>query len=184
MQIVSYLAVENSDSNRHTGMTEYVILVNEKDVPTGEMEKLEAHQKGLLHRAFSSFIFDSRNRLLLQRRALIKYHSSGLWTNTCCSHPRPGEDTLSAARRRLKEEMGIDVNLVKKFEFIYKAGLDNNLTEYEYDHVFVGYCDEAPRPDPDEVSEFKWMELDQVKEEIRLFPGQFTEWFKIAIGRF
>jgi isopentenyl-diphosphate delta-isomerase len=165
-------------------MNEFVILVDETDVPAGTMEKMEAHQKGLLHRAFSAFVFNSKNQLLLQRRASGKYHSAGLWTNTCCSHPRPGEDTLSAALRRLKEEMGFETPLTKKFDFIYKAALDHELTEHEFDHVYTGLFDGEPAPDPLEVSEFKWMELDHVREDLRLHPHSYTEWFKIAILHF
>jgi isopentenyl-diphosphate delta-isomerase len=165
-------------------MIEQVILVNKNDAVLGHMEKLEAHQKGLLHRAFSTFIFNDKNELLLQRRALGKYHSSGLWTNTCCSHPRPEEDTLAAAKRRLMEEMGFDTVLVKKFDFIYKAALDGGLTEHEFDHVFTGYFEGVPKPNLTEVSEIKWLSLELVKEKVNLFPEEFTEWFKIAIQYF
>ena len=123
---------------------EKVILVDKNDNQVGLMPKLEAHEKGLLHRAFSIFIFNSRYELLLQKRASSKYHSGGLWTNTCCSHPREGEDTLDAANRRLDEEMGIKTSLRKVYDFIYKAELDNQLTEHEFDHVFYGVCDSDP----------------------------------------
>src|ERR1043165_7585171 len=117
---------------------EKVILVNERDEETGEMEKMEAHRKGILHRAFSVFIFNNKNEMLLQQRALHKYHSGGLWTNTCCSHPRPGEETLSAAKRRLVEELNVDATIQWSFDFIYEANFDNGLYEHEYDHVFIG----------------------------------------------
>ena len=136
---------------------EEVILVDENDIAIGSMEKLEAHQKGILHRAFSVFIFNSNNELLLQRRALTKYHSSGLWTNTCCSHPQPNEDTLAAANRRLKEEMGMQTSLTHKTSFIYKTNFDNGLTEHEFDHVFIGHTDTNPTINPEEVDSYKWI---------------------------
>lgn len=160
-----------------------VILVDENDVPVGTMGKLEAHQKGLLHRAFSVFIFNDKNELLLQRRALDKYHSAGLWTNTCCSHPQPNEDTLAAANRRLKEEMGMTTELKHKSSFIYKTPFDNNLTEHEFDHVFVGYSNEEPVLNPFEVADSKWISLEELKMEIKSSPEKFTSWFKIAMER-
>lgn len=162
---------------------EKVILVNEHDEPIGEMEKMEAHEKGILHRAFSVFIFNSRGELLLQRRALNKYHSAGLWTNTCCSHPRPGENTLAAAQRRLKEEMGMDTELKLKSVFTYKTKFDNNLTEHEVDHVFVGTSNEDPKINKDEVDSYEWKSLDEVKKEILSSPENFTTWFIIAIEK-
>jgi len=165
-------------------MNDHVILVNEKDEPIGSMDKLEVHQKGLLHRAFSVFVFNDAGQLLLQRRASDKYHSANLWTNTCCSHPYPQENTLDAARRRLKEEMGIDIDLKKKFDFIYRAKLDNDLTEHEFDHVYVGRYNEQPTLNHAEASEYRWVGIRELKNEIKLQPEEFTEWLKIAIDLF
>ena len=131
-----------------------VILVNEQDRQTGTMEKMEVHQKAILHRAFSVFIFNDKGEMLLQKRAVKKYHSGGLWTNTCCSHPQPGEDTLEAAGKRLQEEMGFNTTLNKAFTFIYKAELDNGLTEHEFDHVFIGNFNGEVQPDPEEVEDY------------------------------
>lgn len=165
-------------------MNAHVILVNEKDEPVGSMDKLEVHEKGLLHRAFSVFVFNNAGQLLLQKRANNKYHSANLWANTCCSHPYPQEDTLDAARRRLKEEMGINIDLEKKFDFIYQAKLDNGLTEHEFDHVYVGQYNGQPHLNPAEASEYRWVEIRELKIEIRVQPKEFTEWLKIAIDFF
>jgi isopentenyl-diphosphate delta-isomerase len=162
---------------------EQVILVDEFDKPIGSMGKLEVHQKGLLHRAFSVFIFNDKGELLLQRRALSKYHSAGLWTNTCCSHPNPNEETLAAANRRLKEEMGMDTILIHKTSFIYKTPFDNGLTEHEFDHVFIGQSNENPIINPEEVDSFKWLSLEKLKEEIKKDPENFTTWFRIALEK-
>ena len=165
-------------------MIDQVILVDENDCAIGEMDKLEVHQKGLLHRAFSIFIFNDAGQLLLQRRAKEKYHSADLWTNTCCSHPYPNESTPEAAKRRLKEEMGIETNLQKKFDFIYRAQLDNDLIEYEFDHVFTGIYNEAPVLNPEEASDYKWIGIQELKNAIKLHPKEYTEWLKIAIDSF
>jgi isopentenyl-diphosphate Delta-isomerase len=162
-------------------MPEEVILVDKKDRPIGTMEKMEAHRKGVLHRAFSVFIFNKSGLMLLQRRAENKYHSAGLLTNTCCSHPRPGEDTLKAAKRRLKEEMGIECELVHKTTFTYRSTFDNKLIENEVDHVYFGYYDEAPVINQQEVKEYKWMSVEEIKKEIKIHPDQFTSWFRIAM---
>lgn len=164
-------------------MREEVILVDELDKPIGVMEKLEAHQKGLLHRAFSVFIFNGKGELLLQQRALSKYHSAGLWTNTCCSHPRPNEDTMAAAKRRLIEEMGIETQLIHKTHFIYKTAFENGLTEHEYDHIYFGNYSETPDINKDEVEAFKWMHPQIIKVEITNFPEKYTSWFKIAMEK-
>ena len=163
---------------------EKVILVDENDNQVGLMPKLEAHQKGLLHRAFSVFIFNSKYELLLQKRASSKYHSGGLSTNTCCSHPREGEDTLDAANRRLIEEMGIETSLRKVHDFIYKAELDNNLTEHEFDHVFYGIYNEDPIINKDEADDFKWIDMDSLNEDIKTNGDNYTIWFKIAFEYF
>lgn len=160
---------------------EYVVLVDERDNETGIMEKLEAHREGKLHRAISVFIFNSKNEMLLQRRALDKYHSGGLWTNACCSHPRQGEIVYYAAIRRLYEEMGLKCVLEEAFSFVYKAHLDHNLTEYEFDHVFVGTTDEVPVPDGSEVAEWRYMSADQLEADVSDHPEQYTEWFKICL---
>ncbi len=163
---------------------ENVILVDEKDNQVGLMPKLEAHQKGLLHRAFSVFIFNSDYKLLLQKRASSKYHSGGLWTNTCCSHPRDGEDTADAANRRLYEEMGIKTSLRKVYEFIYRAELDNNLIENEFDHVFYGIYNDDPILNTDEADDFKWIDMETLKNDIDNNADKYTVWFKIAFDYF
>ena len=164
-------------------MKEEVILVDVNDRSIGKMEKLEAHKLGALHRAFSVFIFNKKNELLLQQRAFTKYHSAGLWTNTCCSHPRPGENTSNAAKRRLLEEMGIETLLEHKTHFIYKTAFDNNLTEHEFDHVFVGVSDSKPRINKEEVNTYRYLSINSVKEEIKNHPDKFTSWFKIAVEK-
>lgn len=159
------------------------MLVNEMDEETGTMEKMEAHRKALLHRAFSVFIFNSKGEMLLQKRALKKYHSGGLWTNACCSHPRPGEDTMQAAVRRLKEEMGFTTGIKKIFAFTYKTGFDNGLTEHEYDHVFSGIYENEIKPDENEVSEYCYKSMEEIKSLLQSHPSKFTEWFKIAFPK-
>ena len=163
---------------------EKVILVDENDNQVGVMPKLEAHQKGLLHRAFSVFIFNSKYELLLQKRASSKYHSGGLWTNTCCSHPREGEEILDAAKRRLIEEMGIDTSLRKVHDFIYKAELDNDLTEHEFDHVLYGIYNEDPIINKNEADDFKWIDMDSLNEDIKTNGNNYTIWFNIAFEYF
>ena len=160
-----------------------VILVDENDVPTGTMEKLEVHQKALLHRAFSIFIFNSNGEMLLQKRSANKYHSPSLWTNTCCSHPAPGQVIEQAAVKRLMEEMGFTTRLEKAFKFIYKAQFDNGLTEHEYDHVFTGLYDDVIIPDKSEVSDYCFQTLDAIATSLQLHPEQYTEWFKIAFPK-
>jgi len=160
---------------------EYVVLVTEKDMQTGIMEKLEAHQKGLLHRAISVFIYNSNGEMLLQKRAAAKYHSANLWTNTCCTHPRQGETVAGAAARRLSEEMGMKCDLTEITSFIYKAQLENNLVEHEFDHVFVGVTDDLPMPDPAEVADWKYLHKKDLIRYIQEQPEQYTEWFKICI---
>lgn len=163
---------------------EQVILVDEQDNPVGEMGKLAAHQNGgKLHRAFSVFVFDKNGRLLLQQRNPQKYHSGGLWTNTCCSHPAPGEETIAAASRRLQQEMGFTTPLFNAFEFLYKADFSNGLTEWEYDHVIIGHHDGPVQPNPVEVSNYCYQSLEEIKNGMQLKPGNYTEWFKIAIPK-
>lgn len=162
---------------------ETVILVDAFDNEIGVMEKMEAHQKGLLHRAFSVFIFNSKNELLLQRRALSKYHSAGLWTNTCCSHPRPGEETLAAAKRRLMEEMGIEASLNLKTHFTYKTIFENDLIEHEFDYVFFGNTESNPIINLEEVDAYKWESVEKIRANMRKNPEEFTTWFKIAMEK-
>ena len=162
---------------------ENVILVNEQDEAIGLMPKMEAHEKAVLHRAFSVFVFNAKGELMLQQRALHKYHSPGLWTNTCCSHQREGETNLAAGARRLQEEMGFVVPLEELFSFIYKAPFDNGLTEHELDHVMVGYSEVSPIINEDEVAAWKWMAMDDIATEMKVLPEQYTEWFKIIFDR-
>jgi len=162
---------------------EQVILVDELDNQVGVMEKMEAHEKALLHRAFSIFIFSSNGQMLLQQRALTKYHSAGLWTNACCSHPRPGETNLAAASRRLYEEMGFNCLIREVFHFIYKAPFDNGLTEHEFDHVFVGTYDGLIDVNPDEVKAYSFQPMDTVEASLQRNPEKFTSWFKLAFPK-
>jgi isopentenyl-diphosphate Delta-isomerase len=162
-----------------------VILVDEQDRELGVMEKIAAHEQGgALHRAFSVFIVDSSGRWLLQKRAAGKYHFPGLWTNACCSHPRPGEATEDAAHRRLREELGFDCPLEERFQFVYRATSEaEGLTEHEFDHVFTGRHDGDVHPDPAEVGEIRWVEPAALEAEVRDHPEAFTPWFKIAFDR-
>lgn len=164
-------------------MSEQVILVDEQDLPIGEMDKMEAHLKGVLHRALSILVFNSQGEMLLQQRAFTKYHTPGLWSNTACSHPRPGEDSLQAATRRLGEEMGFSTGLTHAFDFIYKAHFDNGLTEHEYDHVFFGTYDGEPVLNPEEAHDFKWVKPLVLLQDMRSSPGTYTVWFRIIIEK-
>jgi isopentenyl-diphosphate Delta-isomerase len=157
-----------------------VILVSEQDEQTGVMEKIEAHQKALLHRAFSVFIFNENGEMLLQQRAFGKYHSPGLWSNACCSHPQPGEETVAAAMRRVNEELGITIPLEKRFHFIYKAEFENGLTEYEFDHVFTGQFNQAPAINKEEVNDYCYKSMREIKESLQTHSQKYTAWFKIA----
>lgn len=156
-----------------------VVLVDEQDRAIGTAGKMEAHRKGLLHRAFSVLLFNNNNEILLQRRALDKYHSPGLWTNTCCSHPYPGEPIDEAAHRRLKEEMNIACSIRELFSFIYKETLDNGLTEYEFDHVFIGEYGANPVVNPSEVAEYKWMAWSELLDDMQHNKANYTVWFHI-----
>lgn len=162
-------------------MTEKVVLVNENDEVLGVEEKLATHLRGALHRAFSIFVFNSTGSLLVQRRTASKYHSAGLWSNTCCGHPRLGESTEAASRRRLFEEMGFDCELQKVFEFVYYAELGDGLFEHEYDHVLVGLFNGIPNPNPQEVDDWRWVELPKLKLELQQNPTHFTHWFRVAL---
>ncbi|HEX9722324.1 MAG TPA: isopentenyl-diphosphate Delta-isomerase [Candidatus Paceibacterota bacterium] len=166
-----------------TQLLEKVILVDEKDKPIGEGEKMRVHREGKLHRSFSIFIFNSRGETLLQQRAQEKYHSGGLWSNACCGHPRPGEDTLQAARRRLQEEMGLDCELKELLQFTYKVKLDHDLWEHEFDHVFLGIYDGEVYPNPQEADGYDWVDQKTLLEEVRRYPDQYTAWFKIVLDR-
>jgi len=163
---------------------EYVILVDEEDNQIGVMEKMEAHEKALLHRAFSVFVLNRKGEIMLQQRAFDKYHCGGLWTNTCCSHQRDGEATVEAAKRRLFEEMGFVTELKEKFSFIYKAPFDNGLTEHELDHVLIGEYEGVPRLNAEEAASWKWMGIEEIKSQIEQSPEKFTPWFKIIFDQF
>ena len=163
---------------------EQVILVNEHDEPIGLMPKMEAHEKAVLHRAFSVFILNERKEIMLQQRAAHKYHSPLLWTNTCCSHQRAGETNLQAGSRRLFEEMGFETPLKELFHFIYKAPFDNGLTEHELDHVMIGYYQNAPIINLEEVASWKWMSIEDVRMDILKNPQLYTVWFKIIFEKF
>ena len=160
---------------------EYVILVNNNDQSLGAMEKMEAHEKGVMHRAISVFVFNNAGEMLLQKRADEKYHSAGLWSNTACSHPRTNEKPRDAAHRRLIEEMGFDCDIDKAFSFVYKANVGEGLIEHEYDHVFIGNSDTKPIPNPDEVGDWKYVDFDWLIKDIETNPGDYTVWFKIAL---
>ncbi len=157
-----------------------IILVDKNDIEIGLLDKTTVHETGVLHRAFSVFLFNSMGFLMLQRRAMSKYHSPGLWSNTCCSHPRQGEDTKAACSRRLMEEMGLKCNLSFAFSFTYRAQLDKGLTEHEFDHVYFGFTDKVPKPDPQEVMDWKYISVEELQKEISTRPDDYTEWLKIC----
>ena len=163
---------------------EKVILVNSNDEPIGLMPKMEAHEKALLHRAFSVFVINGNNELMLQQRAHQKYHSPGLWTNTCCSHQRDGEENIEAGLRRLQEEMGFETPLEYLFNFIYRAPFDNGLTEHELDHVMLGRFEGEPSINPEEVASWKWIDIDQIHDDLNNNPSDYTVWFAIIFDRF
>lgn len=160
---------------------EYVILVNENDEPMGLMEKMEAHEKALCHRAFSVFVINNKKEILIQQRANHKYHCPSMWANTCCSHPRDGEKTIDAAHRRLMEEMGFDTDIEEIFSFHYKAEFDNGLTEHEYDHVFFGNYDGDINFNEDEVMDYKWISWDALMEDVEKNEAIYTPWFLIIL---
>ena len=163
-------------------MHEEVILVDENDKPVGTAEKLAAHKQGKLHRCFSIFVFHPDGRLILQQRAKSKYHSGGLWSNTCCGHPRPGEDTADAAHRRLQEEMGFDCDLKEIHAFVYKAALDNGIAEHEFDHVFVGVTDKTPVLNPEEADDWQWIDHALLRTELEEHPEKYTYWLRISLA--
>ncbi|MFM7104242.1 MAG: isopentenyl-diphosphate Delta-isomerase [Flavobacteriales bacterium] len=163
-------------------MEEQVILVDECDLELGCTGKMRAHRDGLLHRAFSVFLFNDDGEMLLQKRAMTKYHSPGLWTNTCCSHPRPGETTDNAAKRRLMEEMGLLCDLTPAYSFVYRVEVGEGLVEHEFDHVFTGITDVLPSPNSDEVMAYRYIEIDHLLAEVSEMPAAFTPWFKITLG--
>lgn len=169
----------NMESTSHNNQ-QFLILVDEQDRPCGKLEKMEVHRQGLLHRAFSTFIFNSKGELLLQQRAEDKYHSACLWSNSCCSHPRYGEDLKDAVRRRLFEELGIEVETEYLFSFIYRVNFDNGLTEHELDHVFFGVSDENPRADPAEVKDTRYVKLADLEEDLTNNPDNYSEWLKVC----
>jgi isopentenyl-diphosphate Delta-isomerase len=160
-----------------------VVLVDENDEAIGVMEKIQAHQKALLHRAFSIFIFNKKNEMLLHQRAFSKYHSAGLWTNACCSHPQQNENLLQAATKRLQEEMGFVTPITKAFDFIYKAAFDNGLTEHEFDHVFIGNYDGEIHPNANEVADYLFLNIADIKKNLKENPSKFTVWFAIAFPK-
>ena len=163
---------------------EKVILVDINDEPIGLMDKMAAHEQALLHRAFSVFVLNDKNEVMLQQRASQKYHSPLLWTNTCCSHQRAGESNIQAGKRRLEEEMGFKTELKELFHFIYKAPFDNGLTEHELDHVMIGYSNNEPKINPEEVESWKWMKIEDIKTDIEIHPEIYTVWFKIIFDKF
>lgn len=164
-------------------MEDQVILVDESDNEIGAEGKMAAHRSGKLHRAISVFVFDSRNRLMLQRRATTKYHSSGLWSNTCCGHPRPGEGNIGVANRRLREEMGIECELSKAFCFVYRVPFENGLIEHEYDHVFFGQYDGIPAPNRDEVDDWRWIDMAKLSVDMKQNPGAYSSWLAVCLDR-
>ena len=164
-------------------MEDHVILVNENDDAIGSAGKMLAHRRGDLHRAVSIFLFDAGGRLLLQKRAAAKYHSAGLWSNTCCSHPRPNEGSAQAARRRLREEMGIDCELEEVFSFVYRASFDNGLIEHEYDHVFFGSYDGYPVLNPGEADDWRWIDMTHLSADVRKRPGAYSPWLAACLDQ-
>lgn len=166
-----------------TSKKEFVVLVDANDNDIGTMEKMEAHEKAVLHRAFSIFLFNTKGEMLIHQRAFSKYHTPGLWTNACCSHPRMGETLQQATSRRLREEMGMEAEIHKIFHFLYKADVGQGLIEHEVDHVFVGTTDVLPNINREEVETYAYINLDELRTDIKLHPEKYTAWFKIAFDR-
>lgn len=171
------------NDNETNPVNEVLILVDNNDIEIGFLDKATVHQRGVLHRAFSVFIFNSMGSLMLQRRAMNKYHSPGLWSNTCCSHPRRGEETKAACSRRLVEEMGLKCTVNFAFSFTYRARFENGLTEHEFDHVYFGFTDQSPAPDPEEVMDWKYISIQELQQEILVSPDNYTEWLKICFPK-
>jgi len=165
-------------------MEENVILVDKNDTQVGLMSKLDAHTKGILHRAFSVFVLNNNNEIMLQKRAYNKYHSGGLWTNTCCSHQREGENSIEAGKRRLLEEMGFETELKIITSFIYKVEFENGLTEHELDYLLIGKYLKSPVINKQEVADWKWMKVELIADDIKLNPNNYTSWFKIIFDKF
>jgi len=163
-------------------MSKKVILVDENDKEVGTLDKIKAHQEGKLHRAFSIFIFNDKDQLLLQKRSREKYHSGGLWSNTCCSHPMPGEQLTQSAERRLEEEMGFSCHLQRVFSFIYRAEFSNGLIEHEFDYVLIGKFSGKPKPNPDEASDYRYITLEALAEDVNQNPHKYTLWLSIIIN--
>lgn len=185
MHIAFITGIINITRLNHTlKMDQKLILVDEQNNITGYGEKMEVHQQGHLHRAFSIFVVNAEDQLMLQKRALEKYHSGGLWANTCCSHPLKGEDREDTIHKRLKNEMGFDCDLKPFFQFIYRAELDNDLIEYELDQVYIGYYDNSPVPNPDEVCDWKWMDIEKLKVDLEQSPESYVYWLKAAFNEF
>lgn len=164
-------------------MADDIILVDKDDNQIGTGEKMEIHRKGILHRAFSVFIWNDKGHLMMQQRALTKYHTPGLWSNTCCSHPMPGEETLDAANRRLKEEMGFECEMKEEMSITYRSQFENDLIEHEYDHVFFGNFNGEPNINREEVNDWKWMSINELMKDVRVNPDNYTVWFKIILDR-
>jgi isopentenyl-diphosphate delta-isomerase len=164
-------------------MREEVILVDDKDRQVGAGEKLDTHRKGILHRGFSIFIFNSKGEMMLQKRAMMKYHGAGLWSNACCGHPRPGEDLMSAMKRRLREEMGFECKLERMFDFIYKVQLDKGMMEHEFLHVYKGIFDGVPKVNPDEADDWKWVSMDDLRKDMGENPDSYSAWFKLSMEK-
>jgi len=176
---------QRSQGNTGTNITEEkVVLVNEQDNAIGVEDKTRAHLLGALHRAFSIFVVNAAGQLMVQKRALTKYHSGGLWSNTCCGHPRPDEALKKAARRRLREEMGFDAHLTELFAFIYRANLEDGLIENEYDHVLVGWFEGVPKPDPTEIADWRWTDIATLSVDLKEHPESYTYWFRISFDQF
>lgn len=165
-------------------MADDIILVDKNDQPIGSGEKMDVHRQGLLHRAFSILIFNKAGQMLIHQRALSKYHCPGMWTNACCSHPRPEESVEEAAHRRLQEELGFDTELKEIFSFVYKADFDNGLTEHEFDHVLLGYYEQVIDFNKDEVEDIKWIDMKELLEDIKNHPDKYTAWFKIILEKY
>ena len=182
--LINPFAEPNARESGVNTLEERVLLVNRQDEVIGIEDKMRAHLLGTLHRAFSVFVINSAGKLLLQRRAATKYHSRNLWSNTCCGHPRPEETIARASRRRLREEMGLELNLKEVFSFVYRANLEDGLIENEYNHVLVGVFEGVPKPDPAEISEWRWVDLQEVSGDLKKNPANYTYWFRISFDRF